>query len=82
MFTLGIQVCLDPQGYDCLRIIRVHCWGCWTGFFWSILNGLSITKGMQEGVIVLLKVDRIWVIWGSYYSMPKAIFYLLVFKIP
>ena len=22
-------------------------------------------------------VDRIWGIWGSYYNMPKAIFYLL-----
>ena len=23
-------------------------------------------------------VDRIWGIWGSYYNIPKAIFYLLV----
>ena len=23
------------------------------------------------------EVDRIWGIWGSYYSVPKAIFYLL-----
>ena len=23
------------------------------------------------------QVDRIWGIWGSYYSIPKAIFYLL-----
>ena len=23
------------------------------------------------------KVDRIWVIWGSYYKIPKARFYLL-----
>ena len=22
-------------------------------------------------------VDRIWAIWGSYYNIPKAIFYLL-----
>ena len=24
-----------------------------------------------------LKVDRIWGIWGSYFNIPKAIFYLL-----
>ena len=23
------------------------------------------------------RIDRIWGIWGSYYSIPKAIFYLL-----
>ena len=23
------------------------------------------------------QVDRIWGIWGSYYNIPKAIFYLL-----
>ena len=23
------------------------------------------------------KVDRIWGIWGSFYNVPKAIFYLL-----
>ena len=28
-------------------------------------------------VIVPLLVDRIWVIWGSYFNIPKAIFYLL-----
>ena len=27
--------------------------------------------------IVPLKVDRIWSIWGSYFNIPKAIFYLL-----
>ena len=26
--------------------------------------------------IVPLKIDRIWGIWGSYYRIPKAIFYL------
>ena len=26
---------------------------------------------------VMLRSDRIWGIWGSYYNIPKAIFYLL-----
>ena len=29
------------------------------------------------GIIVPLKINRKWGIWGSYYSIPKAIFYLL-----
>ena len=27
-------------------------------------------------------VDRIWGIWGSYYDMPRAIFYLLEGDLP
>ena len=32
---------------------------------------------LDLGFRVPLKVDRIWGIWGSYYNIPKAIFYLL-----
>ena len=35
------------------------------------------TTIMGLGFIVPPQVDRIWVIWGSYYNIPKAIFYLL-----
>ena len=31
----------------------------------------------QVLVYGLLKVDRTWGTWGSYYNIPKAIFYLL-----
>ena len=33
--------------------------------------------GGEVGGWELIEVDRIWGIWGSYYNMPNAIFYLL-----
>ena len=37
----------------------------------------SLHSGQCQLVYSPPLVDRIWGIWGSYYDMPKAIFYLL-----
>ena len=34
-------------------------------------------RNLQDDGYSLPEVDRIWVVWGSYSSIPKAIFYLL-----
>ena len=40
-------------------------------------HGLRCSSIFGLGFIVPLMVDRLWGIWGSYYTIPKAIFYLL-----
>ena len=34
-------------------------------------------KNMAQRAYSPAQVDNIWAIWGSYYNIPKAIFYLL-----
>ena len=55
-------------------------------FFWGVYrppqvdrlwgSGFRI-KGLGFWVYSPPEVERIWNLWGSYYSVPKAIFYLL-----
>ena len=41
------------------------------------VKGLGFLSEFQENLYSPPEVHRIWGIWGSYYTIPKAIFYIL-----
>ena len=72
VWVQGLQALGGGTGCQGLRILA------WWRSFGVRVSGLGMrVQQLNLQTSSLREVDRIWGIWGSYYNIPKAIFYLL-----